>query len=188
MRPVFGGRTILIVLLLWPVAGRAADNSKGGLGLLLGTGFRGSAGAALSYELKFSYRLLPAFMTSLFYYRANTGTDIAENGSALSTSVTTWALGGEMTYSFPNNGAYVGAKAGLITLSSQVSGTYADASGVKTPISIDASHTTPFIAPTIGYDYPVGSFSVGGEASYYFAFSSSVPKILALMALGKFNF
>lgn len=186
MRSTFQCAATLLGLLLASLAlvvGASAETVTFGLGL--GPAIRSQGGTALGFEIKGGYRFLPMLATNLYYWRVSSGADVTDSGSSISSSSALSGFGGEALYGFAGSNWSVGGKLGLMKNSISGTATGPDGSSVK----VDGSSSSLAIAPTVIYELPLGTyFSVGGEAAYFFTLSSSVPKALSLMAVGRVRF
>jgi hypothetical protein len=153
------------------------------LALLLGPAIRSSDGTAMGFEIKGGFRVAPTLIANLYYWRVSSGADISGSDTSLSTSDSLTSFGAEALYAFPGSNWSAGAKLGMSKNSKD--GT-AD-SGTST-VSLSDSHSSLSISPTLVYEIPVSFMLVGGEASYFYSLSSSVPKALSLMVEGKIRF
>jgi hypothetical protein len=153
------------------------------LALLLGPAIRSVDGTAMGFEIKGGYRFLPVLMTSLYYWRVSSGADISGSGTSLSTSDAMTSLGAEALYAFLGTNWSAGAKLGMTKNSKDGS-----ASSGTSIVNLSDSHSSLTLSPTVVYEIPVSFMVVGAEASYFYSFSSSVPKALSLMVEGKLRF
>lgn len=174
-------RLALLSLALFLTA--QASYAETSLALLLGPAIRSVDGTAIGFQLKGGFRVLPTLITSLYYWRVSSGADISGSGTSISTSDTLSSFGAEALYAFPGSNWSAGAKLGM----SKNSKDGTASSGLST-VNLSDSHSALTVSPTLVYEIPVSFMVVGGEASYFYSLSSSVPKALSLMVEGKFRF
>lgn len=153
------------------------------LALLLGPAIRSVDGTAIGFQFKGGYRVLPALVTSFYYWRVSSGADISGSGTSISTSDSLSSIGGEALYAFPGSNWSAGAKLGMTKNSKDGS-----AKSETSTVDLSDSRSSLTISPTVVYEIPVSFMVVGAEASYFYSLSSSVPKALSLMVEGKLRF
>lgn len=176
---------ILLTLALIPQVSVAAGVGKFALGLNLGLAFPNTSSNAVSLGFGATYRMSPVIGMKFFYQGYGVTIDSKNGTNQVNSEASQGLIGLEGDYYFPGGPGQFHAGLKLGSASTTLKSTATD--GTNT-ITIDSSHSNLFFAPTLGYDQPIGVFSLGGELSYILGLGDSPPKAILLLATLKFWF
>ncbi len=174
----------LLSAAAWSIARPALADDRGYIGVISGFALPSPGAQSFTIGVKGAYKIVPIVRTSLYFYTFGSGAETDASALPYVDAFTrTNLFGGDATFHFFTN-ARIGATIGLERLSSQVRAQGATGSAIQ----FEDSGSGLYLGPVFQYDVPVGRFTLGGEAMYAYALSSSVPKTLLLLATVKFWF
>ena len=173
---------LLLALFLSPAAD-AADSGKVSLGLATGFSFPSPGSTTVSYGIEGGAHLFGSIKSTLFLHRYTAGIEATDGTNSVTASSSTLLIGVKNHFTLFQS-ILIGPAFGYLMQSASVTAT-----NTTSTVSLDTSTSAFFLGPTIGYDFSLGGgkFSVGPEFNYLYAFSSSAPKILQLLAILKYN-
>lgn len=176
------------VFLIHAAPAQAASGRSGGvnsIGLTFGLAFPSGTTNIFTFGINSLYRLFGNVGGGLFYQHYGIDASFASGADSAQLAVKTTYYGIEPQYIFTGTleGFIGGLRIGMANSSKSASST--NSSGT---IDISSSKSQLFIAPKLAYDYPVGRFSVGGDASYTMGFGGNAPKAVLIQLTSKFWF
>lgn len=139
------------------------------------------ASAQLMFGANASYRLVENIRGGVFVQTS--GSTSGNDALEISSRATFFGVEGDFNLAnFAVSGAYVGAKLGLVRVS-----TTSKANGVEQPGSDAQVHMT--FGPKLGYDFPLSqNLTIGGEANWMFITADNLTSYLNVLGALKFWF
>lgn len=171
-----------------PSLGRAAEpgGKIGNVGVLFGIGFPSYSSSVYTLGLGGTWMWKPFLGFGATLQTSSIGLNATSDAGTTSISMGTILYGMDASFYWAGSlqNFSTGIRMGLISVGTTGSASVTGAD----PLSINNSTLRFFLAPRIGYDVPIGRFSVGGELNYLFSIGNAPPSILSLLVVGKFWF
>lgn len=174
---------LFIVVSQWYSLAFGADSSKVNIALLGGLSFPSLSSGAFTYGVKLDYRLSPNLQLGFYYIKYSIGLETDSGASTIIANTSDSIYGLEGLYNL-SSGFSFGLRLGLTHVAPNDFAT----DSVNT-LQLTSSSTSLSFAPTLVYDYPVGSFfAVGADVSYFFALGGDAPNVITLLGQAKLFF
>ncbi len=186
MRPrIFFAPLIAGLFISFSLSQRALADSRGNIGLLGGVALPSLSSNVFAWGFAGMYRTSPLMAVGPFFFKYGMGLETtSDTGNAIvSSSSLFYGVEADAILKDSLRGFQIGLKLGIAHLSTEV-----EAWDSVSSISISNTLNKFFLGPKLGYDYPVGRFTVGGELSYIFGIGPYSPKVFSLLLAPKFVF
>ena len=171
MRTFLFSLIMIITIFTLPTA-NARSAANGSFGLLLGAILPSGSNAAIATGVTLHYKFWgQRWRAGAFFRRYGVRLRTQASDTEVSASTTDNAFGGELVYFFDSS--LEGFNAGVRTGISAVGITAQVIESGTTTVDIDNKTSSLFFGPRIGYDHPIGRFSIGAELSYTFSLGNS---------------
>lgn len=178
---------LLMSIVLSSHSANAAAVGLWSLGLDFGIALPNTSSQTVAWGLELTRRFSASFGIELSLVNYGAGISIESGTAQVDANTSQSFIGVKPAYYFQGGAGLWQLGMRMGTSSTSITSTTVNSTS-GTTTTIDDSHSNLFVGPSIAYDYPMGSVTIGGELCYLVGLGTLPPKALLLVAAIKYWF